>query len=302
MRHMACTCASHCACTNPTQRLLGRPSSDRPCQAVAAGNHKHQIICVQVHHVELAVDRGVPWENALAFKWVAAQRRGLWLVLWGQLIDTRACLNKLALRASRACKTCIACVAGLVHDMHINPTSHACSRAAAAQTILPSNMLHPVSHIYLSPSRTEVEDKLEEMEPGRNHLSGFYIRRGHEVTAGGRRLSHIFLVSRSGGRVCGLSLFWSADLAGGAGQSVDWRERLLPCQAGSACPVLLAAASPPSNQVSLAPPRSRIFPQATEIIKSASNIRNTRFHIQRPNMGSVESKRLQVGHSCGVQE
>ena len=31
----------------------------------------------QVHHVELAVDRGVPWENALAFKWVAAGR-GAW--------------------------------------------------------------------------------------------------------------------------------------------------------------------------------------------------------------------------------
>jgi len=162
----------------------------------------------------------------------------------------------------------------------------------------PFAFLFQLSSALLAPipvHRTEVEDKLEEMEPGRNHLSGFYIRRGHEVTAGGRRLSHIFLVSRSGGRVCGLSLFWSADLAGGAGQSVDWRERLLPCQAGSACPVLLAAASPPSNQVSPALPRSRIFPQATEIIKSASNIRNTRFHIQRPNMGSVESKRLQVG-------
>lgn len=24
----------------------------------------------QVHHVELAVDRGVPWETAQAFKWV----------------------------------------------------------------------------------------------------------------------------------------------------------------------------------------------------------------------------------------
>ncbi len=172
----------------------------------------------------------------------------------------------------------------------------------------PFAFLFQLSSALLAPipvHRTEVEDKLEEMEPGRNHLSGFYIRRGHEVTAGGRRLSHIFLVSRSGGRVCGLSLFWSADLAGGAGQSVDWRERLLPCQAGSACPVLLAAASPPSNQVSPALPRSRIFPQATEIIKSASNIRNTRFHIQRPNMGSVESKRLQVGARgallCGMQ-
>jgi hypothetical protein len=70
-----------------------------------------------------------------------------------------------------------------------------------------------------------VEDKLEEQEPGRRHLSGFYTLRGHDVVAGGRRRPFIIL--------------------------------------------------------------------ATEIIKSATNIHNTRFHVQRPNVGSVESMKLQ---------
>ncbi|KAL4451948.1 hypothetical protein ABPG75_007610 [Micractinium tetrahymenae] len=72
--------------------------------------------------------------------------------------------------------------------------------------------------------KNEVEEKLEEQEPGRKHLSGFYVLRGHDVVAGGARRQRIVL--------------------------------------------------------------------ATEIIKSASNIRNTKFHIQRPNMGSTPSKTL----------
>ncbi|EFN55772.1 hypothetical protein CHLNCDRAFT_51983 [Chlorella variabilis] len=73
--------------------------------------------------------------------------------------------------------------------------------------------------------KNEVEEKLEEQEPGRRHLSGFYVQRGKDVMAGGRRRNTIML--------------------------------------------------------------------ATEIIKSASNIRNTRFHIQKPNLGSCPSKTLQ---------
>lgn len=117
----------------------------------------------------------------------------------------------------------------------------------------------------LPPRRTEVEDKLEEMEPGRKHLSGFYVRRGHEVTAGGRRVSHVFLVR-------GWAGCWGSEVG------LPWRRYREAAEWDWSPPVLC----------------SLLHPQATEIIKSASNIRNTRFHIQRPNVGSVESKRLQV--------
>ncbi|PSC70731.1 strawberry notch [Micractinium conductrix] len=70
--------------------------------------------------------------------------------------------------------------------------------------------------------KNEVEERLEELQAGRHHLSGFYVRRGYDKTVNGRARSEILL--------------------------------------------------------------------ATEIIKSASNIRNTRFHIQRPNTGSTEPK------------
>lgn len=50
--------------------------------------------------------------------------------------------------------------------------------------------------------RDEVEEKLEEQEPGRKHLSGFYVQRGHDVMAGGkRRPQRIVLVG--GAPACG---------------------------------------------------------------------------------------------------
>ncbi|GAB4819275.1 hypothetical protein N2152v2_006321 [Parachlorella kessleri] len=67
----------------------------------------------------------------------------------------------------------------------------------------------------------EVEEALEETNPGHRHQSGFYQQTGHSVMAGGRRRAFIVL--------------------------------------------------------------------ATEVIKSASNIRNTKMLIQRPNMGSIGS-------------
>lgn len=39
-----------------------------------------------------------------------------------------------------------------------------------------------------------MEDKLEEQEEGRRHLSGFYVQRGYEALAGGRRRPYIILV------------------------------------------------------------------------------------------------------------
>ena len=40
-----------------------------------------------------------------------------------------------------------------------------------------------------------MEEKLEEQEPGRRHLSGFYVQRGKDVMAGGRRRNTIMLAT-----------------------------------------------------------------------------------------------------------
>ncbi len=83
------------------------------------------------------------------------------------------------------------------------------------------------------PPPPQVEDKLEEQEPGRRHLSGFYVQRGRDVVAGGKCRPFIVL--------------------------------------------------------------------ATEIIKAATNIHNTRFHVQRPNVGSVNSMTLQEMQERGYR-
>jgi len=50
-----------------------------------------------------------------------------------------------------------------------------------------------------------VEEKLEEQEPGRKHLSGFYRQRGYGTMVGNRRYESIVLVSKRwlAGRVAG---------------------------------------------------------------------------------------------------
>lgn len=40
-----------------------------------------------------------------------------------------------------------------------------------------------------------MEERLEELQAGRHHLSGFYVRRGYDKTVNGRARSEILLVS-----------------------------------------------------------------------------------------------------------
>ena len=117
-------------------------------------------------------------------------------------------------------------------------------------------------------------DTLEAQEPGRRHLSGFYVQRGRNVLAGGRLRLRIVLVRG----------VWRPFLSGRA---------MRPAAAASNSPSALPPPLPPPSRHALPPLSLPPAPQATEIVKAASNIRNTRFHIQSPYMGSVEHKTLQ---------
>ena len=135
---------------------------------------------------------GIGWlEPRLILHYAAAaclplHRCTTWSWLW-----TEACPGRPHRPSSGCCANCMGSVARLTCRM-LAWLSDAIPGISPAQT---------PGAICLR--RTEVEDKLEEVEPGRTHLSGFYVRRGHEVTASGRRLSHIVLVR--GGRDGGMA-------------------------------------------------------------------------------------------------
>ena len=69
-------------------------------------------------------------------------------------------------------------------------------------------------------ARAEVEDKLEEQEPGRKHLSGYYKRRGHDTMVDGQRRPLILLV---GALACLPAAAWALRLG------LKWPRRLPAC-------------------------------------------------------------------------
>ena len=134
-----------------------------------------------------------------------------------------------------------------------------------------------------------MEDKLEEQEPGRKHLSGYYVRKGHDTMVDGQRRPLILLVGALALACPGYAVSLPAPaLALHLGSA--WPCACLPDCAAGCLPLSEALAD--ACLPCLHPPCVLLFfslsqlPQATEIIKSATNIRNTRFHIQRPNTGA----------------
>jgi hypothetical protein len=91
-------------------------------------------------------------------------------------------------------------------------------------------------------ARAEVEDKLEEQEPGRKHLSGYYKRRGHDTMVDGQRRPLILLV---GVLACLPAAAWALRLG------LKWPRRLPACAACKPLPEACLLCLPPACVVLL---------------------------------------------------